>query len=196
MAYLRLIRVAAALTMLSLGACSTASPPPAKSTLQFDGQAIRLDVARIEVVTEYTSPLKPPNVEHLMPIPPAMAAKRWAETRFQAVGTTRVAKLLVQDGSVVEVPLKKTEGVKGFFTTDQEARFDGKLAVTLTILDDRAFGLGTALAEASRSHTLPEKATLNQRDKLYYELTDDLMRDIDAVMQKQLTMNLQRFVLQ
>jgi len=187
---------AAALAILMLSACSTASPPPAKSTLQFEGPPIRLDVARIEVVTEYTSPLKPPNVEHMMPVPPAMAAQRWAETRFQAVGSARVAKLLIQEGSVVEVPLKKSEGVRGFFTTDQEARFDGKLAVTLTILDDRAFGLGTAAAEATRSRTLAEKATLNDRDKLYYALADDLMRDIDSVMQKQITMNLPRFVLQ
>lgn len=192
---MRSLRVAALFAAVFLGSCSTTSPPPAHSALTFDGPPIRLDVARIDVVTEYTSPLRPPNVEHLMPIPPAMAAKRWAEQRLQPQGATRVAKVLIQDASVVEVPLRKSDGVRGFFTNDQAFRFDGKLSVTLSIVDDRAFGVGAATAEASRSQTLAEKASLNDRDQLYYNLSDQLVRDIDDVMAKQIANNLARFLM-
>ena len=193
---MRAIGIAAAcLSALLLPGCSTTSAPPAQSQLHFDGPPIRLDVARIEVVTEYTMPLKAPNVEHLMPIPLAAAAKRWAEERLQPTGNARVARVVIQDGSVVQTPLKKTEGVKGFFTDDQEARYDARLAVTLAILDDRAAGLGTAAAEATRSRTINEKATLNDRDKLYYEITDQLVREIDQALQKQIAANLARYVL-
>jgi hypothetical protein len=189
-----MIRFAAALLVVALAACTSKNLPPPHSTLRLDGQPIRLDVARIEVVTEYTSPLAKPNMEHLMPIPPAMAAKRWAEERLRPEGTQRIAKLFILDGGVVEVPLKKTEGIRGFFTTDQEARYDGKLAVRLDIMDERAFRLGTASAEAVRSRTLSEKATLNEREQLYYDLTAELVRDVDGVLEKQIADNLGRFV--
>jgi hypothetical protein len=109
-------------------------------------------------------------------------------------GGQRVAKLVIIEGSVVEVPLKKTEGVRGFFTVDQEARYDAKLSVRLDILDDRAFRVGTANAESVRSRSLSEKATLNEREQLYYDLTAELMRDIDAVLDKQIADNLGRLV--
>jgi hypothetical protein len=194
LAEVRMIRFAAALLIVVLSACSGKNLPPPHSTLRFDGTPIRLDVARIDVVTEYTSPLAKPNIEHLMPIPPAMAAKRWAEERLRPEGGQRVAKLVIIEGSVVEVPLKKTEGVRGFFTVDQEARYDAKLSVRLDILDDRAFRVGTANAESVRSRSLSEKATLNEREQLYYDLTAELMRDIDAVMDKQIADNLSRLV--
>jgi hypothetical protein len=185
---------AATLFVLALASCAKELPPP-HSTLRFDGSPIRLDVAQVEVITDYTSPLAKPNVEHLMPIPPAMAAKRWAEERLRPEGQQRVAKFTILEGSVIEVPLQKTGGIRGAFTTDQEFRFDAKLSVRLDILDDRAFRLGTATAEAVRSRSLPEKATLNQRDQLYYDLTADLMKDIEAVMEKQIGDNLGRWLI-
>lgn len=185
---------AATLFALALASCAKELPPP-HSTLRLDGTLVRLDVAQVEVITDYTSPLAKPNVEHLMPIPPAMAAKQWGEQRLRPEGQQRVAKLVILEGSVVEVPLQKSGGIRGAFTTDQEYRFDAKLSVRLDILDDRAFRLGTATAEAVRSRSLPEKATLNQRDQLYYDLTADLVKDIDAVMEKQIAENLGRFLI-
>jgi hypothetical protein len=191
---MRLIRAAALLAAM-LAACTSKDLPPPHSTLRIEGSPISLDVARIDVVTEYTSPLAKPNIEHLMPIPPAMAAKRWAEERLRAAGGQRVAKIVILEGSVVEVPLKKTEGVRGLFTVDQEARYDAKLSVRLDILDDRALRVGTASADSVRTRSVSEKATLNERDQLYYDLTADLVRDIDSVMGRQIAENLARFVL-
>lgn len=179
--------------VLLLAACSTTNTPPPQPSISFDQPPIHLNVARLEVVTEYTSPLKPPNVEHLMPLPPAVVAKRWAEERLKADGSSGVARLIIRDGSVIEEPLKKTEGIRGFFTVDQEARYVGRLAVTLEVTDGRS--AGSASAEAQRSRSISEKATLNDRDKLYIELAEGLVRDIDAEMAKQVTQNLARWVM-
>jgi len=191
---MRVSYIAAALMALVLASCAKELPPP-HSTLRIDGNPIRLDVAQVDVITDYTSPLAKPNVEHLMPIPPAMAAKRWAEERLRPEGRQRVAKLVILEGSVVEVPLQVSGGIRGAFTTDQEFRYDAKLSVRLDILDERAARLGTATAEAARSRTLAEKATLNQRDQLYYDLTAELIRDIDSVMEKQIASNLGRWLI-
>ena len=71
---------------LALGSCSDESPvdfPPLSFTRY---QPIYLNVSRVEFVNEYKSPLRPPNVEHLMPSSPEDAMRIWVNDRIRAVG--------------------------------------------------------------------------------------------------------------
>ncbi len=52
----------------------------------------------------------------------------------------------------------------------------------------------TARAVAERLRTVPENITLNQREQVWFELTEDVMRDLDAELQRTILRYLARFV--
>jgi len=188
---MRLIRplgVAAATLALALSvtACQNSGPsvqnlPPISFA---DRQPFRLNVAEIEIVWDYQPPGQYPNVDQLMPVPPGSAIERWAQDRLRPVGRagSGSARVVIRDGSVVEVPLRVDRSLSGAFKTEQELRYDATLKVSIEIKDARHMTLGDVTANAQRSRSVPEGLSVNQRDKIMYEITEDLSRDIDRQM--------------
>lgn len=191
---LRTLLLASALIGL-LSACQAAPRAPVYPDLTFANLApFRFDAASLEIVEAYKPPLKPPNVEHEFPLTPAAAARRWAADRVKAVGTQGLVRFIVREASVVEVPLKRTEGLKGLITEDQAERYDARLVIEIEVRDERGFKRGFVSAVAKRSRTVPENMTLNERDQIFFEITEALMQDINAELEKQVITHLARFL--
>jgi hypothetical protein len=85
---------------------------------------------------------------------------------------------------VLEVPLERNAGLAGWFTTEQSERYDARLAVRLEVVDGQGARVGEVTAEAERSRTVPEDASVNDRQAMWFDLTDNLMRDLDATLEK------------
>lgn len=169
------------LAALVLAACQAQPPAPPLGDVNFNNlPPIQLAVSRIEVVDEYTPPLRAPNVEHDMPVSPAAAANRWAVQRLRAIGGPGVARVIISDASVVENRLPVETGIRGTFTTNQSARFDARVHVRVEVRNDRGFTDAFAEAGAARSHTLPETASVYDKDKLFIDLVAGLMSDLNA----------------
>ncbi len=168
-----------ALAALALAACQEAPQTQVYPPITFSDQLpYRLNVA--EVRMEDARQTTASNMEGQLPVTPYNALSQWVRDRLQTAGSTGIMVITVEDAMVRETPLAKTDGVKGFFTDDQDARYDGRVAVTLKLYD----GVDTmAKAQANvvvaRSRTINEKATLAQREKFYYELVEDVMRQFD-----------------
>ena len=81
----------------------------------------------------------------------------------------------IDNASVKETKLPKTEGIKGWFTDDQDARYDALVSVTLRLYDVNNAEVATASITANRSRSIHERATVDERNKFYYELVRDLM---------------------
>lgn len=179
-----LLVLAAALALpLALSACETTPPPQGQPSLSFAHQGqFKLAVSSIEVVNVYKAPLAAPNVEHLMNVSPETAARIWARDRLQAVGGSLRAEFRILDGAVTEAELKTDKGFTGMFKKEQSARYNGQMAVELAIKDNRGMTVASAEARASRSQTTPEDVTLNQRDQVWYEIVESMMKEIDARM--------------
>lgn len=179
----------------ALTACKSAPPPrPSFPDITFTHeQPIRLNVARIEVVDEYAPPLAAPNVEHLFPISIAAAAERWARDRLQPVGTDGVARVIIRDASVRETDLRRTGGIRGAFTTDQAQKYDGRLEMLVEITAGRGTQSGNTSAIALRARTVPENITLNDRDRVYFELAETLLHDIDRELERNISQYLPMF---
>ena len=96
---------------------------------------ISLAVNSVEINVSYVSPKQIPNVEHKFPIVPTKAASNWLEDRIRASGGTDSLRATVTRGSVVEVELPRTPGLKGAFLVDQSERYDGELEIVLEIID-------------------------------------------------------------
>lgn len=178
---LRTVSILFTLLVPLLGAgCST--PPPDSGFPELTYAHMRpltLNVQRVEVETRYIPPMKAPNVEHTAPVTPYAALRRWAEDRLKAQGGNNIGHLLILDASIREVTLPVEGGLKGFFTTQQSSRYDGRAAVRLEIRGPAGRQYGFVTARAERSLTVPEDASLADRERILFALTEDLVTDID-----------------
>jgi hypothetical protein len=155
---------------------------------------INLDVAQIVIVDAYQPPMADPHVEQDFPTPPAAAARQWAQDRLKAVGSDGVAKYTITDGSAIDVPLPRTTGLDGMITQDQSDRYDVTVTVRLDLENRMGNHRGSITATAKRSETAAEDMTLNEREKLWFEMTDQLMKQLNAELEKQIGRNLKDFV--
>lgn len=186
----------AGLATLALAACETAVPIQRFPEITFAHlPKIGLNAARIEVVSEFHPTLQTPHIEHLMPASPEKAMRRWAEDRLVAKGVTNVARFTITDASVTEMPLAVEGGLKGAFKKQQAARYEAQVAGTIEIVDDRGFRRAFASSRVSRSQTLGEEASLNDRDRLWFNLVDALMKDFNAEMEQDIRSHVGAFLM-
>lgn len=187
----------AAFAVADLAGCST--PPPQNRfpelTYAHLGQ-FRLDVSQISVISEYKSPFAPPNIEQDMPVLPERAMRRWAADRLVATGAPgHTAQFIITDGKVTDTKLPKTPGLQGVFTTDQSDRYDSSFAARLVIRPDPgAVGSGEARASATRAQTVAEGISVNARNKVWFDLVEATMNDLNAEFDRQIRSHLGRFL--
>jgi hypothetical protein len=150
-------RTALLLSLLALAACAPASTRPTFQEIRFtDRPKLRLDVSAVDVERVFRPTLREPQVEHLFPVPPEVAAECWARDRLEPTnpGSPRRARVRILDANVRETALKKTEGLRGAFTTDQAERYDATVEMSVEILGERGFPERTVSAKAQRSQTV------------------------------------------
>jgi hypothetical protein len=181
----------------ALAACTT--PPPPRLNLPEIGFAqsgpLVFAAGSVETVNEYSSSLVQPYIEHTLPQPPARVAERWPRDRVRLDNSqNNSVRVVIKDASVIEQDIAKTPGLRGQFTTDQVARFEVSIAMALEVRDARGFKLGEASAAAKRSGTLSEKATLNDRDMLIYNLIKETSTDVDRELERNIRQYLPLYV--
>jgi hypothetical protein len=179
-------RLAAATAVLAglLAACAMDDPSNRFAQLTYQHRPdINLDVGEIQIETAYVTPGQPPNVDHRFPVQPKDAAVRWAQDRLVARGDRLTFRYIVREASAVETPLPVSGGVTGMLTTDQSERYELHIVVEMQVLDGRQIQ-GNAKAEARRSLTVPEDSTLNEREEVWYRLTEQTMRDLDMQLEQ------------
>lgn len=165
--------------------CATQDPTVRFADLTFAGrQPIVLDAGRIEIVDEYRMPLADPNVEHRAPLAPGAAAERWARDVLKPSGTGGRAVFRITRGSLVAADLKTTGGMKGWFTVDQAERYDAAIEGRLDLYGPDGRLLGNASAQATRYQTIAENASLNDRQRLWYNLVEATAKDFAGAMEQ------------
>ena len=178
------------LSFVILAACEAAPLPPPIPEITFSHLTpIEIAAAQIEIVEDYVPPLAAPNVEHKFPTPPAQAVRQWAKDRLRLVGDDGVLRVIIRDASVIETKLEKTGGVRGAFTVDQSERYDARLAVVVEVRSVRGFQDAFASAIAERSRTVPENISIQDREKVWFEMTEAMMNDLNASLDRQIRKN-------
>lgn len=189
--------VAALLAILALNGCSSTPPAPRYPELTYGHYGvIGLDVASIEFVSLYVPPLKQPHVEHLSPANPIAAMERWSNDRLRAVGRDGFARVVVSNASIIETPLQVKGGVRGWFTTDQEARYDAVIEVEIQIRDAGGVQRAFTRAKAERSRTVREGASVTDREGALFQLVEATTTEINSELDRGIRQYLQRYVSQ
>lgn len=179
--------------LVAIGGCATPDPSVSLPEITFQhAPALTLGVDRVEIVDAHKATFAAPNVEHKMATPPAKAMTIWARDRLKSVGggTGTVARMTIEKAAIKETKLPRTTGIKGAFTTDQEARYDLEMSAVVEIFDARGQRVGHSEARASRNQTTPEDATLNDLHKAWFAMMEAGLQDFDREMET----NLRRFL--
>jgi hypothetical protein len=177
-------RLAILFSVLILAACETQLSVPRYAEITFKHRPpIELDVAEIRIVEGYRNSTAPPHVETEFPVPPMRMARRWAEDRLVAVGTEGVLTYTIVDARVVEEPLEKTTGLTGMVTVDQSERYMAKLVVEMSGVKFSPRQTASATTAVERSRTVAEDVTLNERETVWYKMTETMAADLDAQLE-------------
>ncbi len=171
---------------LLLAACSDAPPPMKFPQLTYSHLGkIVLDVSKIEIVDHFRPTLRPPHIEHLVPVSPAKAAQQWARDRLKLTGLSgRRAVFTIDNGAVTATPLKPQSGLRGAFTVDQSKRYDAVIRVRLEVFEANGRRGGVAKANVQRSRSVPENITLDARDEVWFSITEKLTKDLNMELER------------
>lgn len=157
-------------------------------------EPIRLAVAEIQVIPIYVSPAREPNVEHLFPTPPAVAAEQWAKAHLRPVGYANRATVIIRDAHVTETKLEKKSGLSGLFTREPSERYDAVLDVEIEIRDSYDRFIGRVTAQVTRTQTVLEKTEPEERQAIWAQMTEAMIDDLDHEIARQMRAHLTSFV--
>ena len=141
---------------------------------------IRLDVAQIEIASNYRSADHPDDNGAEYPALPENLVAEWARDRLQAVGERGQANFTIVEARAVRVPLPRSSGLNAALKTEQSDRYDLALTVKLEAGNPISGKSGTVTETVTRSQTVPENMTLNQREVVLFNLLDAAMKDLNA----------------
>lgn len=164
-----------------LAACDT--PPARQHFPEITFQhlpAIKLDVAQIEIVNNYRAADHADDNAADYPEKPETLATEWARDRLQAVGQRGQATYTIIEARAVRVPLPRSSGVNAALKTEQSDRFDLSITVKLEAGNPLSGKSGSLTETVTRSQTVPENMTLNQREVVLFNLLDTAMKDLNA----------------
>ena len=157
-----------------LAGCVEAPPTPSYPDITFKHlRPLYLDVGEVRIVDEFRPPLQRPHVEHELPVSINQSIRNWVQDRLQTTGNS----------SAVEKELSKETGLKGLVTKSQSELYEFHALVEIKI-NEISGSSAVVTAEATRSKSVPEGITLNEREKMYYTQVKALMQAFDQELEK------------
>jgi hypothetical protein len=146
----------------------------------------RLAVGRIEIVDAYRSVSTLPHVEQGFPVSPADSAAEWGRGRLVAAGGPGHAVFTVLRADAIETLPAQADGGGIFsgFDAPPSDRYDLTIAVRLQIVEAGGKVVASLDAKAARSVTIADDATLNDRERAWFALTEQTMKDLNAALEK------------
>lgn len=187
----------AGLATLALAACETPVTVQRFPEMTFAHYpALGLNASRVDIVSNVQPTLQAVQVGSQFPVPPEKAMRRWAQDRLVAKGVTdNVARFTIVDATVTETPLAVEGGVSGAFKKQQAVRYQATVAAMIEIVDGQGFRHAFASSRVGRSQTLREDASLNERDRLRYDLIEALMKDFNNEMEQDIRSHVSDFLM-
>lgn len=165
---------------LGLAACETQLPPDDFAEITFRyAPPIALSARDVTVVPAYRAPVEAPYINHELPVDPVATAARWGRERLNPVGGPAAITVTVVEMSVTETPLETEGGLRGAFTEDQAERYDMRVVMRVDAVDAATGITSQTEVSALRARTVPEGITLADREAVWHEMLEQLMRDMD-----------------
>lgn len=177
--------LALALIAMGLPACDT--PPQRQQFPQITFQHLapfNLDVGSVQIEEAYRPQDNAEDIGAEFPEAPSAAVAQWARDRLNAVGARGQADFTVVEAKATRTPLPRSSGLSAALNKDQSDRYDLAIEVRLNAFNPLSGHSGTLSERVTRSQTVAEDLTLNQREVVLFNLLDSAMKDLNARLEQ------------
>ena len=177
---------------LTLASCAPPPEAPAFPDIRFTGEPpLVLQAAQIEVRTVY----RPGDADNAFPVSPLRAIQNWARDRLRANGQGGPARFVIADATanITDLPVKG--GLSGTFTDQVSQKYDIAVDAALELFDQTGVVLRSARVTVSRSATVLQSASANERARTRYNLVRDLMSEFDRQAQARISSGFGQYLL-
>ena len=169
---------------LALVSCAPPPEAPSFPDIRFTGEPpLLLLAAQIEIRTRY----QPGDADNAFPVSPLRAIQNWARDRLRANGQGGPARFTIADATAKVTDLTTKGGISGTFTDQVSQQYDVSLDAALELLDTTGVAVRSARVTVSRSATVLQSATANDRARTRYNLVREMMSDFDSQAQARIS---------
>jgi hypothetical protein len=168
----------------------------ADAVLRFaDATTFATDATSLSIQVDARPPKEYPHVMYRAPFTFEQAAKAWADSHFNLSGNSvNTLRITLKEGDITEKLLPKTGGIKGWFTKDQSAEYEARLAVEVAIIDPNGKVIASADGKAWQSRTVTEGATEEDKRRVWSEMIKSTFDNMDAELQPRIRSTMSNYV--
>jgi hypothetical protein len=177
---------------LTLASCGPPQETPSFPDIRFTNEPpLVLQAAQIEIRTIY----RPGDADNAFPVSPLRAIQNWARDRLRANGQGGPARFTIADATAKVTDLPVKGGISGTFTDQVSQQYDVAIDAALELLDTTGAALRSARVTVSRSATVLQSASANERARTRYNLVREMMSDFDRQAQQRIISGFGQYVL-
>jgi len=135
------------------------------------------------------------DADNAFPVSPLRAIQNWARDRLRANGQGGPARFVIADATanITDLPVKG--GLSGTFTDQVSQKYDIAVDAALELFDQTGVVLRSARVTVSRSATVLQSASANERARTRYNLVRDLMSEFDRQAQARISSGFGQYLL-
>ena len=100
------------------------------------------------------------------------------------------ARFIIIDAGVTEQALDTDGNFTAYFTNEQALRYEASVEAVIELQSANGMSKGNAKARVVRAVTVPEKASVNEREQALFNLIEKLMKEFDARMDESIRAHL------
>ncbi len=168
------------LVTVLLVACHTGAPIRLGAP-QFTGPAFRFNAGKLELKKSAQVLVTDIQSKYNFPTRIDTGVEKWVNQRVQTVGGENRFEVDIQQSSVMEEELPTTQGFMGVFQDEQSRRYTGHLKLALNLYSpDRYTARAGVVSEAHQSITVPESASVAERQQAFNDLVIKMLQQVDA----------------
>jgi hypothetical protein len=187
--------------VLALGAMTLQAPAASAaadvvSVIRFsDASSLSTDATSLSIYVDARPPKEYPHVMYRAPFTFEQAAKVWADSHFSLSGNSvNTLRITLREGDITEKLLPKTGGIKGWFTKDQSAEYEARLAVEVAVIDPNGKVLASADGKASHTRTVPEGSTEEDKRRVWADMIKTAFDGLDTELQPRIRSTMASYV--
>ncbi|MBK67019.1 MAG: hypothetical protein CMP22_02680 [Rickettsiales bacterium] len=104
---------------------------------------------------------------------------RLVNNRVRPTGGANVLSLTIERSDVIEKPIEPEDGLEAMFTIQNSQVLDAYLTVFVELLDPNNRPLQAHRVQVKRKVSIPSNASLNEKNKIVFELSEAVLKDFD-----------------
>ena len=145
-------------------------------------QPLNLNVADVEINNNYDPNLNDRDMSIDLPVSPDIAVKRYAESRFEAVGTRGKFIFTIENANTGYELIEPEGSLKQWMGVDRSEKFDVSVIVRFFYIDGLMNESPHSVMEFKRSITIPYSYSLARKEHEQFKFIEVMTKDIDEAI--------------